>query len=803
MKILKKLAQYYVDLLVKLGMIRFSMLLALALVCFSVLLQVSVSLIVRGEVENVVIIRAVFFGLLITPWASYFLTVVVDQLEESRQRLTTMVEKLKEMRDRDHESNIKLQENIQKLNLEIEERKKAEEARLEMMADLENEVYERERTQFELAERTALMRSFLDASPDLIYYRNLDGCFSACNKAFSEMMGRPIEELIGLSINEAYPDTATREQIRLTDGRVMSEETEVSYDIEMIRPDGSSGYYEFRKLPFYNRSGDLLGLVGFGRDITERKIYQDALLKASQDKTTFISTISHELRTPLNGIVGLSRILLDTQLNAEQRQYMQTINVSAVTLGHIFNDVIDLDKFDRNKLELLPVETDFQSFVTDLESISGLMAEQKGLSFDLERLTELPAAIMVDATRLRQVLWNLLSNAMKFTKEGGVTVNVSADFNSEYADIIFEIEDTGIGIPDSEIDNIFGMYYQVKSGKDNLHAVGTGIGLAVSQELTQRMGGEIQVSSELGFGSTFTVSIRVPIAHIEEFDESVIPQTSLKIFMVEDIELNIIVARSVLENLGHSVDVAMTGEEALAKFNPDNYDLVFLDIQLPDMTGFDIAQKFRQTYAKLPPLVALTANVMQNKVEYIEKGMDDVICKPLSVKDIYKVLRQCASTQKHFSFSQDLDEDSISSEVSASDLMSSNDHLEEEQHAQEISSELDPVIYDVEMLTSYIEIVGVKMVQDSLLMFEETMPDYMELLNGYVDVRDDDNLVSEAHKIKGAAGSVGLKRIQQLAQKAQSPEAPEWNENVVEWVAGMNAHYQQDIDKLKDWLERV
>ncbi|WP_105902196.1 aerobic respiration two-component sensor histidine kinase ArcB [Vibrio gangliei] len=780
MKLLKKLAQYYVDLLVKLGMVRFSMLLALALVCFSVSIQAVVSIIWRGEVDNIVIIRSIFFGLLITPWAVYFLTVVVDQLEESRQKLSNMVVKLKDMRQRDHQLNLELQQNIHKLNQEIIEREKAEEARLEMMQDLENEVYHRERTQMELAESTSLMRSFLDASPDLIYYRSTEGVFLGCNKSFEELLGMPQSELVGMSIDDVYKDEATLRQIKSTDNTVFTENRELAYDIWLEYPNGRKAFFEFRKLPFYSKSNELLGLVGFGRDITERKAYQDALVKASQDKITFISTISHELRTPLNGIVGLSRMLLDSKLDQEQRQYMQTINISAITLGHIFNDVIDLDKLDRTQLELLPVETDLQAFITDIETISGLMAEQKGLSFELDQLTDLPDAIMVDATRLRQVLWNLLNNAMKFTKQGGVTVNVSAEFDDEWANLEFEIEDTGIGIPESEIDNIFGMYYQVKSGKDNLHAVGTGIGLAISKEFARRMNGDITVSSELGFGSTFTVSIKVPVAHLEATSEELNAQTSLRIFMVEDIELNVTVARSVLENLGHSVEVAMSGEEALSKFNPERYDLVFLDIQLPDMTGFDIAQNFRKHYQTLPPLVALTANVMKDKQEYLTKSMDDVISKPLAVKDVYHVINKFAPS---------------SSELAQLETQGSHSESNQTESAEN-------GIIDTDMLLSYIEIVGTQPVLDSVAMFESAMPNYMSLLNQYLAEQDDDNVVSEAHKIKGAAGSVGLQRIQRLAQLAQTPEAEEWREKVAGWVEEINQNYQKDIELLKVWMKQ-
>lgn len=789
---LKNLAQYYVDLLVKLGIVRFSMLLAAALVSFSVLIQACISILLRGDVENLLIVRSIFFGLLVTPWAVYFLTVVVEQLEDSRQRLSKLVGKLKDMRARDIELHIKLQKNIKELNQQIEERKKAEEAREEAIDDLESEVFHREKTQVELADRTALLRSFLDASPDLIYYRNTRGEFSGCNKAFEDLIGLKLDQLVGLSIYDVYTDAGTRQQVEATDAKVFSENKELTYDIWLTYPDGKKAYFEFRKLPFYSKGGELLGLVGFGRDITERQVSQDALVKASQDKTQFISTISHELRTPLNGIVGLSRILLASPLTSEQHKYMQTINVSAITLGHIFNDVIDLNKLDRSELELLPVATDFHSFISDIETISHLMAEQKGLRFEMDRLTDLPTGIRVDASRLRQVLWNLVSNAMKFTKEGGVTVNISADYDNEFANIEFEIEDTGIGIPKSEIDNIFGMYYQVKSGKDNLHAVGTGIGLAVSQEIIQRMDGEITVSSDLGFGSTFYISIRVPVAQLPKITSNQFQsQSNLRIFMVEDIELNVTVARSVLENLGHTVDVAMTGEDALKRFNPDDYDLVLLDIQLPDMTGFDIAREFRQRYQSLPPLVALTANSMTDKSEYIEKGMDDAISKPLSIKAIYAVIEECIENRKtNPNQAQPIESMNMVGLDPIESIKDSN--VEQEGSLSDL--------FDLTMLESYIEIVGVQPMLDNLDMFARTLPEYLNDLYQYAVNWDTENMVSEAHKIKGAAGSVGLKRLQELAQKAQSPECIDWEVNVMEWINEIKDNYQSDILLLKQRL---
>ncbi|HCG8251734.1 aerobic respiration two-component sensor histidine kinase ArcB [Vibrio parahaemolyticus] len=781
MKPMKNLAQYYVDLLVKLGIVRFSILLALALVALAVVVQVGITLALKGRVDDIDIVRSVFFGLLITPWAVYFLSVVVDQLEESRQRLTKLVSKLKDMRSRDQELNFQLQQNIEKLNLEIEERIKAEEAREEAMQDLENEVFQRERTQLELAERTALLRSFIDASPDLIYYRNADGVFSGCNRAMEELTGKKEHQLVGLSPWDVYSKEIAQPIVD-TDQKVFSDNQAITYEQWLEYPDGRKHYFELRKVPFYSKDGRHLGLVGFGRDITERKRHEESLEKASRDKTTFISTISHELRTPLNGIVGLSRMLLDSPLTEEQRKHMQTINVSAITLGNIFNDIIDMDKFDRRKLELLPAPLNFEDFVAEIESISALMAEQKGLRFDLERLSDLPKAIEVDATRLRQVIWNLVSNAMKFTKEGGVVMTVSADVEEDFATIIMEVEDTGIGIPEAELDKIFAMYYQVKSGKDNLHAVGTGIGLAVSKQLINMMDGDITVTSEEGFGSTFTVSIHVPIVELEEpVIDAKRDNVHLNIFMVEDIELNVTVAKSLLESLGHSVTVAMTGEEALVNFVPDQYDLALLDIQLPDMTGFDVAKYYREHYDHLPPLVALTANVMKDRREYLENGMDDAISKPLAVHAIQSVI------DKFFVDRVDKPTVIVKPEV-------------KEEAAP--SPVIETHLLDLDMLESYVDIVGVKPVYDSIKMFEDMMPDYIEVLDSNMTAKDQDGIVSEAHKIKGAAGSIGLKRIQSVAQKAQSPDMPAWWENISDWVEEIKNEYQNDIQVLKSWLDQ-
>ncbi|WP_392421206.1 aerobic respiration two-component sensor histidine kinase ArcB [Edwardsiella piscicida] len=775
MKQIRVLAQYYVDLMVKLGLVRFSILLASALVLLAMVVQMAVTMLLRGQVDSIDVVRSVFFGLLITPWAVYFLSVVVEQLEESRQRLSKLVNKLEEMRHRDLKLNQQLKDNISQLNQEIADRVKAEEARLQVLDTLQHEIDQRELAQVELEQQSALLRSFLDSSPDLVYYRNEDGEFSGCNRAMELLTGKSEKQLIGLTPRDVYdPDIA--QKVIETDEKVFRHNVSLTYEQWLVYPDGRKACFELRKVPFYDRVGKRHGLMGFGRDITERKRYQDALENASREKTTFISTISHELRTPLNGIVGLSRILLDTELNEEQLKYLKTIHVSAIALGNIFNDIIEMDKLERRKVQLDNQAIDFTGFLTDLENLSGLLVQPKGLSFTLTPDPALPHKVMADGTRLRQILWNLIGNAVKFTQRGGVSVRV---WREQQDKLLFEVRDTGIGIPPEEQDKIFAMYYQVKDMHGGKPATGTGIGLAVSKRLAQTMGGDIVVSSVAGEGACFTLSIRAPVveeALSEPPAEEEMPLPALHVLLVEDIELNVIVARSVLEKMGNSVDVAMSGAEALAMFAPQEYDLVLLDIQLPDMTGLDIARTLCQRYGKpaLPPLVALTANVLKDKKEYLDAGMDDVLSKPLAVPALTAVIRRFWDS------------------APATTLEAG------EPHAHDLCE-----LLDTEMLQQYLDLVGPQLIDQSLAVFEKMMPGYLSVLESNMTARDQKGITEEGHKIKGAAGSVGLRHLQQLAQQIQTPTLPAWRDNVQEWIDELKQEWRHDAQVLRDWVAQA
>lgn len=541
------------------------------------------------------------------------------------------------------------------------------------------------------------------------------------------LTGKSEKQLVHLKPADVYSPEAAAKVIE-TDEKVFRHNVSLTYEQWLDYPDGRKACFEIRKVPYYDRVGKRHGLMGFGRDITERKRYQDALERASRDKTTFISTISHELRTPLNGIVGLSRILLDTELTAEQEKYLKTIHVSAVTLGNIFNDIIDMDKMERRKVQLDNQPVDFTSFLADLENLSALQAQQKGLRFNLEPTLPLPHQVITDGTRLRQILWNLISNAVKFTQQGQVTVRVRYD---EGDMLHFEVEDSGIGIPQDELDKIFAMYYQVKDSHGGKPATGTGIGLAVSRRLAKNMGGDITVTSEQGKGSTFTLTIHAPSVAEEvddAFDEDDMPLPALNVLLVEDIELNVIVARSVLEKLGNSVDVAMTGKAALEMFKPGEYDLVLLDIQLPDMTGLDISRELTKRYPRedLPPLVALTANVLKDKQEYLNAGMDDVLSKPLSVPALTAMIKKFWDTQ-------DDEESTVTTEENSK----------------------SEALLDIPMLEQYLELVGPKLITDGLAVFEKMMPGYVSVLESNLTAQDKKALLRKDIKLKVRRGQWG------------------------------------------------
>ena len=719
-------------------------------------------------------ISAVILTMLSAPWVLYFFSELIKQLENSRTNLKEVVSQLESLREEDVFLNRELQSNIRQLNHEIEQRKQAQEEREALFKDLEREIQDKSEQEAQARRLSTLLRSIIDASPDLIYYRNEEGRFAGCNRIAELMTGKTEQELLGLTPKDVYEEELAR-QIVASDHEVLETNASITEELWLRFADGRRRYFEMKRVPFFDKEGNRLGLLSFGRDMTERKQAENAAAKASTDKTRFIATISHELRTPLNGIVGLSRMLRDTELSDEQFSWVSTIYASAITLGNIFNDIIDLDKLDRDKLELSLKTISLKDFTEELSSIIRLLAADKQLELKTSINEPLPRLVEIDGTRLRQILWNILFNAVKFTQKGHVSLSVSSTKpDGDKAYVTFVIEDTGVGIPESEIDKIFAMYYQVDH-PDHQSATGTGIGLAICKQMVDLMNGEIHVSSKEGKGTRFEIVLPVQISN-SPMKVAQLQVTGLNILLVEDIELNVMVAKALLEKLGQKVDVAMTGQEAIDKARANQYDLILLDIQLPDMTGFDVASTLiEEDLVMQTPIVALTANVIKKRDEYLENGMDDVIAKPIRKSRVIEVFNDLFHAPP------------APLEVDC--------EVERPEPTKTLSN-----ILDMDLLQMLVDTIGDEMVRASVKVFQEKMPEYMEILQLSLSADEKSEVCSQAHKIKGAAGSVGLARVQRIANQIQQGDHPTWWENVHDWVEELQMAVQHDMKALHDWL---
>jgi two-component system aerobic respiration control sensor histidine kinase ArcB len=717
------------------GWFQLSSLSVLFILVGSGLITLAASLILHNQVRWDMVAGALLFAAVVAPLFVFSLLYLVKHLDAA-------IFYLQDSARQETLLNQNLQENIRQLNFEIEERKKAFQAKRRAIDELRKEIAGRKKTQQELEEQSLLMRSIVDSSPDLFYYRDETGRFASCNKMFEQLIGKSALELIGRFPSEIYTADMAPAAI-LTDHEVSVNQAELTLDVEYITPNGQVLWFEMRKVPFYDNQSRYIGLLGFGRDITSRKLAEQALERAYQDKGKFIATLSHELRTPLNGIVGLTRRLLQTQLQTEQRSWANTIFSSAETLGNIFNDIIDLDKIDRQDLDIVYQSISISQFIGDIANFAELICQQKGLEFQLKWLQSFDGFIRLDPTRVRQILWNLLNNAVKFTGKGSVILSCEFQQLADKTQLAFTVKDTGIGISPQEQNRIFDMYYKSSDGR-RMSIVGSGIGLSVSKALAEAMGGGISLRSQLNQGSEFSVVL--PTEVMAEPDQvPVVSCPSLTVLLVEDVPLNAEIATNLLEQRGHSVIHAETGEDALALLETeDDIDLVLLDMQLPDMTGDQIARFMKEEpHLSQIPIVVLSANVRKAEQQLAGIQVEGALAKPINTANLDHVLAQLFSPS--------------SVRVEHKPVTASGDS-----------------VLDTATLQDYLQSLGKNSVKRSIQLFQQLLPGY---LNKMLEAASQQHLIEfqeAAHKLKGAAASVGLLWVQQQAKQLELQEQPHW-----------------------------
>ncbi|MCL1988395.1 MAG: ATP-binding protein [Firmicutes bacterium] len=387
-------------------------------------------------------------------------------------------------------------------------------------------------------------------------------------------------------------------------------------------------------------------------DLLEKaKERNEELDKANMAKSEFLANMSHEIRTPMNAIIGISELLLNEHLDNHQHEYVNDIYSSAMSLMAIINDILDMSKIEAGKMELVPIDYNFDMFLNTVESMFQFVGKKSNLDFFLETKTELPRYLFGDDIRLRQVLTNVCGNAMKFTKKGSVRLIVEATENT----LIFEIKDTGIGIREKDIPNLFNTFEQTDS-KKNRGIVGTGLGLSICKTFVEMMGGTIGATSEYGVGTTFRIEIPFQLGdenkikyNATDKPQKIFTAEDANILVVDDNEFNLKVAIGLLQILRIEADTAKSGFEAIKMVQQRDYDIIFMDHMMPVMDGIKTVEHIRELGGKheKTPIIALTANAIQGAKEmFLENGMNDFISKPIDSEFLHRIVEKWLPTNK-------------------------------------------------------------------------------------------------------------------------------------------------------------
>nr|MBP9755394.1 response regulator [Phenylobacterium sp.] len=426
-------------------------------------------------------------------------------------------------------------------------------------------------------------------------------------------------------------------------------------EYRLIRADDKEIWTSGACLLVNDRDGRPIRLIGALQNITERKEAERALLQAKEDaemanraKSTFLATMSHEIRTPLNGVLGMAQAMAADDLSPLQRDRLDVVRQSGETLLHILNDVLDLSKIEAGKLELEEAEFDISDLARGAHAAFTAIANKKGLSFDLAVESDARGVYVGDSTRVRQILYNLVSNALKFTESGEVRVRVARTADG----LRLTVADTGIGIPPERLAGLFQKFEQADASTTRRYG-GTGLGLAICRELAQLMGGAIRAESAPGEGSTFSVTLpltKSSATHVLPApDAGVVEATpmevgALRVLAAEDNTVNQLVLKTLLHQIGVDPVVVANGQLAVEAWAREDWDVILMDIQMPEMdgptaTGIIRAREAAEGRARTP-IIALTANAMAHQVaEYMDAGMDGFVAKPIEVGRLFAALQ--------------------------------------------------------------------------------------------------------------------------------------------------------------------
>jgi PAS domain S-box-containing protein len=499
-------------------------------------------------------------------------------------------------------------------------------------------------------------RSLIESNIDAIMTTDPAGIITDVNKQMEALTGCTRDELIGAPFKSHFTDP---ERAEAGIKRVLSEQKVTDYELTARARDGKETVVSYNATTFYDRDRTLQGVFAAARDVTERKCVEAELQQAkaaaesaSETKSDFLASMSHEIRTPMNAIIGIADLLAKTSLSPEQDKYVQIFRRAGDNLLHLVNDILDLSKVEAEQLELERTGFSLRDLLEKVKEMVADRAGEKGLSLVCEIAPEVLPDRVGDPTRLRQVLLNLVGNAIKFTESGEVTLRVAPDADASLPGALrFAVSDTGIGIAEEKLGAVFERFTQADSTTTRKYG-GSGLGLTISKRLVELMGGRIWVESTVGKGSVFSFAVPLEISRRATQRAAVLVGTdpgrappALQILLVEDSPDNRTITVAYLQDMPYRVEIAENGAVAYEKFIAGHYDLVLMDRQMPVMDGLSATRAIRaweQANQRPPtPIIALTAAALKgDREKCIAAGCTSYLTKPIKQEVLLQAIME-------------------------------------------------------------------------------------------------------------------------------------------------------------------
>jgi PAS domain S-box-containing protein len=531
--------------------------------------------------------------------------------------------------------------------------------------------------------------SLIEASLDPLVTINTEGKITDMNEALVNITGMTRKELTDSDFFDYFTE---QQKAREVYQEVFEKGSVADSPLTLRHKDGKLTDVLFNGSVYMDDKENVLGVVIVARDVTEQKriatelvearVFAELATKIAEEakrnaesatiiaenavkaKQQFLSNMSHEIRTPMNAIIGFTKVVLKTDLNAKQKEYLDAIKMSGDALIVLINDILDLAKVDAGKMTFEKTPFKMKSSISAMLHLFETKIQEKNLSLVKEYDSKIPDVLVGDPVRLHQIILNLVSNAVKFTTKGKITVSVHLLYDDEDKVVIeFAVTDTGIGIPDEKIEKIFENFQQASSGTSRLYG-GTGLGLAIVKQLVEPQGGSIRVKSIVNEGSTFsfTLSFQKTNADAELENELMELDTeikNIKVLVVEDIALNQLLMKTLLDDFGFDRDIAENGKIAIEKLKNKDYDIILMDLQMPEMNGFEATEYIRKTMNSKIPIIALTADVTTADLAKCKAvGMNDYLAKPVNEKLLYSKIVSILKKPKLTKLSAKLNENS-------------------------------------------------------------------------------------------------------------------------------------------------